>query len=131
MKDMSDELFVVIRNYVIDECAKRGIDGVFAMCEVTSPVTKAYYAFVRRETPLEHASDGGFYNLAAIALSKISVVLAWGIPSGGGSKYEGETHYRGGILSPEGRFAYAFSGATEYQDVEIATLAGEFHRSLV
>jgi hypothetical protein len=131
MKDMSDDLFVAVRDYVIEECAKRGIDGVFAMCEIASPVSKVYYACVQRDSPLDNASDGRFYNLAAIAWSKISVVVSHRVPSGGYSKYEGETNYRGGILSKDGRFAYAFSGATEDQDVEIAKVAYNFHKALI
>jgi hypothetical protein len=130
MKDMSDDLFRAVCQHVKEECARRGIDGVFAMGEVKSPMTKAYYEFIRRDTPLDHSSDGRFYNLAAIALSKMSVVVAWGRPSGGESNYEGETSYRGGIPSEDGKFAYAFSGASEDEDVQVAQSAYEFHKSL-
>jgi hypothetical protein len=130
MREMSEDLFRAVCQHVKEECERRGIDGVFAMGQITSPMTRAFYEFIRRDTPLDHATNGRFYNLAAIALSKMSVVIAWGHPSGGESKYEGETSYRGGIPSEDGRFAYAFSGATEDEDVQVAQSAYEFHKSL-
>lgn len=132
MRAFNEGIFTKIAHHVRTECRRLEIDGVFAMAEADLPWEThhiVYYAYIVRKGPLDNAKDGAKYNLLAIALEKLSAVLSHKTPSGV-VIYEGESKYRGGIPSEDLEFAYAFSGGSEDQDVELVRAAAEFHESL-
>lgn len=128
MKFLNEQMFIEISDHVEEECKRRGVDGVLSIAD-TEDDTVIYWQLIGRVSCLDDASDGKKYNLLAIVLAKVAYVLTH-LGQSGKVEYEGEVPYRGGIPSENGEFVYAFSGGTEDQDVEIATSAYEFHKSL-
>jgi hypothetical protein len=127
---LRQEAFLKVVQHVWDECLKRGVDGVFAMSENLQAAGPIHWMLIRRESPLDPASDGKNYNLLAIALSKLSIALMHGNIPAEGPRWIGETEFRGFLRSEDTGCSYAFSGGTEDQDLEIVQEAERFHAAL-
>jgi hypothetical protein len=126
---LSKDLYDRIATRVVEECAKRGLNGVFAMQELTS--FRIYYSFVRMVKPMRQGVKGKRdANFLAIALAKLAMVIVHERDTGYETMVIGEVPFAGGRLSKDRRFAYAFSGASPEEDAEIAEFAEDFHRSL-
>jgi hypothetical protein len=128
MKRMDeDEVYERISDRVVEECGRRGINGVFAMADRFHRIR---YTYVLLNNLVRLDKDDGLrYNLLCCVLSKIGIVLSYRRNSGGDSCV-GEVPFMGGRLSKDGEFAYAFSGASQEEDDDLMQFAEQFHASL-
>lgn len=122
-----DEIFHRIVAHVREEAAKMGIRGVFAMADITRATIRV--AWVGTTHPIDQDADGR-YNILAIVLAKIGMVMAYGKHTGNPTDIVGEVPYKGGRLSENKCFGYAFSGAAEEVDDQLMQKAEVFHKTL-
>lgn len=119
--------FDLIAAYVLKECRKRNVSGVFVMTQRDSGII--YWTLVLRETPMRFQESGRDANILAVALMKLATVIARGKNTGiDPTILYGEVESKGGRLSADGKFCYAFSGSP--LDDELMELAEEYHKSL-
>jgi len=133
MRQLDDDIFDLIGARVVEECERRGVDGVFAMIDMLTPYTwsKPRWMLCRRDSIIDQASDGNTYNLLAIVFAKLAAIVGDKdrTVSGGVVKIIGEVPYMGGLRSANRRFIYAFSGASPEVDDEIVRIAEAHHKS--
>jgi hypothetical protein len=123
-------VFNSLADRVASYCGSRGLSGVLTVCDLRSVVPTVFFANINRSSCLRIGVEGKRdLNYLAVAFSKLAVSVAHGTESGEERNIFGEVHFRGSYIDPTERFIYAFSGASEEEDLEIAKMAHQVHHS--
>ena len=133
MKQLDDDTFERIAARIVEECGRRGIQGTFAMVELSTPYSRSTirWQLVLMESVLRlNRPSKQDSNSLAIVLAKLAMVIAHMENTGGETNIRGEVPWKGGRISADRKFGYAFSGGTQEEDDELMQFAGLFHASL-
>jgi hypothetical protein len=128
-----DDVFFRVGARIVEECGRRGIQGTFAMVDLVTAYTRSQirWMMVGTISPLKLNRPGKEdSNSLAIVLTKLAMVIAHQCHTGVEAPLKGEVPWKGGRISEDREFGYAFSGGTADEDDELMQLAEEFHKSL-
>lgn len=126
MRRLTKHVFAVIHREVEKQAKELGVGGFMVVADRITGVMM--YGYVNNVGgPVLWDTDGS-YNVVAIAFTKIGMVLAHLRDTGDTTGLvEGEVPWKGGQLSDDAEFAYAFSGAKQEQDHELMLTAENAH----
>lgn len=131
MKRLDSKVFKAVAEHVAEEACKRSLSGMFVMADLGQPENLAFFSHINRPTCLRIGVEGKRdINFLAVAFSKLAGVVAHSKDTGEETQIFGEVPYKGGHLSEDEQFVYAFSGASAEEDLELAKSAEAFHGSL-
>ena len=121
-------VFDRIADHVREEAAKLGVWGVFAMADIHQKIIR--FAHINTEHSIDEDAEG-VYNILVISLIEVGMVVTYRTHTGYYStKIIGEFPRKGGRLSENGAFAYAFSGGAQDADDLLMREAEQFHKAL-